>query len=34
MRTKWFSAVHYFYQKSPDKSGKVILTFVVHAKSQ
>lgn len=32
MDTKWFSDVQVSYEDIPPKSGKLILTFVVHAK--
>lgn len=32
MRTKWYSSVEAYYEESPRKSGRVVLTFVVRAK--
>ena len=31
MRTKWYSSIAAYYEESPRKSGKLILTFDVHA---
>jgi outer membrane protein assembly factor BamA len=32
MRTKWYSSVQVYYEESPRKSGRVVLTFDVHAR--
>lgn len=31
MRTKWYSSVNVYYEESPRKSGKLILTFDVRS---
>jgi outer membrane protein assembly factor BamA len=32
MRTRWYSGVEVYYEESPRKSGKLVLTFVAHRK--
>jgi hypothetical protein len=32
MRTRWYSSVQVYYEEFPRKSGRVVLTFDVHAR--